>query len=415
MKKIVSKILCVFLVIFLSVSVFGQNDHLIGYWPLNGDANDLSGNENNGTVNGAIPTIDRFGNANGAYDFNGFNSFISIDYKSGDKVEKQYSVTMWVNEADSQANWAKLVCVPQRIDTPWREPYHYMCVESYVKTNDSLNFEFAYFSNTGFEGNVFKNPCLKSNKWEFVTLIFDSGKVVMYVNAKEVYRQLVPFTAMYFPKLPISIGSRSSDSLTNGEFFKGKIDDIRFYNKPLSEFEVSVLYNEVTKIIIEDTLTIHKFDTIKVPIQVKFSVFDTIPVFDTSFVQIKTFVYDTIKVAVPFNVSVFDTIPVFDSIQVSDTLLITNALFTNVPTEENTYIKIYPNPTKDYIYVNALENESDNTLKILDSNGKTLVNRHINKEITKLNMKEFGKKGLYVVQLINNDTEEVFTKKIILQ
>jgi hypothetical protein len=44
---------------------------LVGYWPFCGNANDMSGNGNNGTVNGATLTKDRFGNINSAYDFNG--------------------------------------------------------------------------------------------------------------------------------------------------------------------------------------------------------------------------------------------------------------------------------------------------------------------------------------------------------
>ena len=36
---------------------------LVAYYPFNGNANDESGNGNNGTVNGATLTADRFGNA----------------------------------------------------------------------------------------------------------------------------------------------------------------------------------------------------------------------------------------------------------------------------------------------------------------------------------------------------------------
>jgi len=51
----------------------GINDGLVAYYPFNGNANDESGNGNNGTVNGATLTSDRFGNANSAYSFDGVN------------------------------------------------------------------------------------------------------------------------------------------------------------------------------------------------------------------------------------------------------------------------------------------------------------------------------------------------------
>ncbi len=61
--------------LFITVISFGQvpnyvpTNGLVGYWPFNGNANDESGNGNNGTNNGATLTADRFGNANSAYGF----------------------------------------------------------------------------------------------------------------------------------------------------------------------------------------------------------------------------------------------------------------------------------------------------------------------------------------------------------
>lgn len=51
---------------------------LVSYYGFNGNANDCSGNSNNGTVNGATLTTDRFGNTNSAYSFNGTSDYISI-------------------------------------------------------------------------------------------------------------------------------------------------------------------------------------------------------------------------------------------------------------------------------------------------------------------------------------------------
>ena len=43
---------------------------LVGWWPFDGNANDQTINANNGTISGAILTVDRFGNSNAAYSFN---------------------------------------------------------------------------------------------------------------------------------------------------------------------------------------------------------------------------------------------------------------------------------------------------------------------------------------------------------
>jgi hypothetical protein len=56
-----------------TVPNYVPSNGLVGWWPFNGNATDESINTNDGTVNGATLTADRFGNANSAYSFNGNN------------------------------------------------------------------------------------------------------------------------------------------------------------------------------------------------------------------------------------------------------------------------------------------------------------------------------------------------------
>jgi hypothetical protein len=68
---------------------------LVGYWPFNGNANDASGNNNNGTVNNATVTADRFGNVNSAYSFDGqLNTNINVPFQQSLQGNKTYSC--WV-------------------------------------------------------------------------------------------------------------------------------------------------------------------------------------------------------------------------------------------------------------------------------------------------------------------------------
>ena len=55
---------------------------LVAAYEFNGNANDVSGNGNNGVVNGATLTADRFGNANSAYSFDGTGN-ISVPSPTG--------------------------------------------------------------------------------------------------------------------------------------------------------------------------------------------------------------------------------------------------------------------------------------------------------------------------------------------
>jgi hypothetical protein len=72
------------------------NSGLVGYWPFCGNANDASGNGNDGTVNGAALTTDRFGNGNSAYSFDG-NDWIEMSIPSLPTGNNQRSISIWTN------------------------------------------------------------------------------------------------------------------------------------------------------------------------------------------------------------------------------------------------------------------------------------------------------------------------------
>lgn len=63
---------------FAQVPSYVPTNGLVGWWPFNGNANDESGNGNNGTVNGATLTSDRFGNTGKAYDFDGADDYLDF-------------------------------------------------------------------------------------------------------------------------------------------------------------------------------------------------------------------------------------------------------------------------------------------------------------------------------------------------
>jgi hypothetical protein len=72
---------------------------LIAWYPFNGNANDESGNGNNGSNYGATLTADRFGNANKAYSFNGSTDYISIPLSIPAVTEAfdGFTISGWIN------------------------------------------------------------------------------------------------------------------------------------------------------------------------------------------------------------------------------------------------------------------------------------------------------------------------------
>ena len=81
--------------VFTQVPNYVPTNGLVGYWPFNGNANDQTPNGNNGTVNGATLTTDRFGNANSAYNFDGINDYIQINNIVGNFGLSDFTISIF--------------------------------------------------------------------------------------------------------------------------------------------------------------------------------------------------------------------------------------------------------------------------------------------------------------------------------
>jgi hypothetical protein len=92
-----------------NVPSYVPTNGLVGYWPFNGNANDESGNGNNGTVNGATLTSDRNGKVNSAYDFDG-KSYVLVDNINEKlQIEGDFSFSIWANIDVQEGNTQSLL------------------------------------------------------------------------------------------------------------------------------------------------------------------------------------------------------------------------------------------------------------------------------------------------------------------
>ena len=99
-------ILGLVLITSAQVPSYVPTNGLVGWWPFNGNANDDSGNNNNGTVNGATLTTDRFGNTNSAYQFNGVSNNIIVTSNSTFDINSGQSITIscWLKHDLTSSN-----------------------------------------------------------------------------------------------------------------------------------------------------------------------------------------------------------------------------------------------------------------------------------------------------------------------
>ncbi len=116
-------------------------------------------------------------------------------------------------------------------------------------------------------------------------------------------------------------------------------------------------------------------------------------------------------------VTINDTIPVYDSISVTNTLIIEAVLTGTTPPYNTSTIKVYPNPTRDHVFISTgdYSRMSGYSIKISNQLGSTIFETAIEEPLYELNLSSWEGLGLYYIQLINPEEITIESRKIILQ
>jgi hypothetical protein len=211
---------------------------LVGYWPFCGDANDESGNGNNGTVNGATLTSDRFGNPNSAYDFDGSASYIEVLHSTSQNLTNAVSFSLWINPTDYNLNsQASRVPLGKKINATTSG----LGFETLDGVGSCCGPQFYLNNNTGAGGLDYEDPVsLTAGSWTHLVGTYDGNTLKLYKNS------ILIGSATGSLSLSSTIQSlffgREGSSSPN-RYFKGLIDDIGFWNRALSASEIQQLYN----------------------------------------------------------------------------------------------------------------------------------------------------------------------------
>jgi hypothetical protein len=114
------------------------------------------------------------------------------------------------------------------------------------------------------------------------------------------------------------------------------------------------------------------------------------------------------------KVTVHDTI--YHHISVTDTLIIKVKLSSLVAVNNINEIKIYPNPAKDYIWIDYgnYSNMNNYSMKISNMLGQVVYNQNVTQQKVQIDLNSWTGKGTYLVELFDNG-QLIEVKKIILE
>lgn len=238
MKRLLAMILAIFGFLFLCNPVHADmDDGLVAYYPFNGNANDESGNGNNGTVNGATLTEDRFGNDDSAYSFGG-DDYIEADASSLPTAER--TVSLWF-KTDMVTNEPNLVGYggDGGCGTSWL-----------MGINHWGNNTFSITSHCGYDTLEYYYSEEPIAMWFHYVITTDSNGTKIFVNGeeKESNSNFIDGTSVIGASLAlgVAVNELGQAPYTDGNvgYFIGSMDDVRIYNRALSEDEIQELFNE---------------------------------------------------------------------------------------------------------------------------------------------------------------------------
>jgi hypothetical protein len=204
---------------------------LVGWWPLDGNTDDYSVNNNTGVNNNVTFVNGKIGQAGS---FNGTSSFINVSgsYVTSlitSTVNKHFSISVWIKPTNIGTDQA---IVSQR---------HGDAMSLFLLSNGKVTFEMDDTQN--YQGT---NTVLQNNNWyNIVVTFFNSGSssyVKYYVNGTFEKQETKWDGNGISANSNLWIGWQSrTDYGRNPGFFNGQINDVRLYDYILSQKEINEL------------------------------------------------------------------------------------------------------------------------------------------------------------------------------
>ena len=212
---------------------------LVGYWGFNGNANDQSGNGNDGTISQIVWGTDRFGNTNSTAEFNGIYQR-AIRVQSPNVTfgnEFTYSYWLKINTALSYYN----TIINANGYCNLYGPY-----PSYI--NASLVGELGFSGYLGFNNSSIS---LNDGYWHHGVMVVNwiEGKVFIYVDGElNATHNFAPQSVSQCNSIDFGQNFNIiNDSLQGPQnIFAGELDDISIYNRALTQSEITQLYSATT-------------------------------------------------------------------------------------------------------------------------------------------------------------------------
>ena len=219
----------------LQIEVGDLSQGFLAYYPLDGDAADLSGNGQTGEISGPTSVQNRFAIPNAALHFDGVDDFVNC----GDVLNalRAFTIAAWVKvDGNAAIDWNGFISEGSTgcAAGDWM---------FYLRGNEG---GFGT-SSTWLSGDIIDTRDyfdIPVGSWHHVAQTFDGRSVYQYVDGEYVNTTYVPRSGDGIGNASPLILGRTPHSCDAAEtfYFQGDIDELRIYGRALTAAEIQYLH-----------------------------------------------------------------------------------------------------------------------------------------------------------------------------
>jgi len=204
---------------------------LVIYYPCNGNAIDASGNNNDGIINGATLTEDRFNEPDKAFYFNSMEyDYILVGNQIPDLTV--LSISVWIYLAVTDGNATIFCDATTDLGNDFLLNVTGESIGIRADKGDAvLNYE---------DGAVFGLNLL--NAWHHIVWLMSSTSSSIYLDGTVVFTTNEYGSCVSYHAVQASLGRRHVWE-EGDQYFNGKTDEFRLYNRLLNEAEIQTLHD----------------------------------------------------------------------------------------------------------------------------------------------------------------------------
>ena len=203
---------------------------LVAYYPFNGNANDESGNKKNGIVGGVSLGSDRFGILDKAYCFDGIDDYITIGLFNDPIItDKALTISAWIK---TSANNPEQMNV---INARGKGPTAFV-----IQPGNQITCTFSN-SGGGFHNLDVNIINVKDDKWHHIIMMYNGTQKILYID-NILLGQADEMISLEVSGL-LEFGRGNPFGVPSGSQYNGCLDDVRIYNRALTQEEITYLAN----------------------------------------------------------------------------------------------------------------------------------------------------------------------------